>query len=315
MPTLKTLLKIVFSVTLATGSLAGVGSSASASSVSEISTWILEPAKQQLTNPQTKQKQSTVRQKNKSTKPNQNRTKSKKVNRSGKRNSKRANKRNDDMSWVNMQNKYPGTFVMSGSRDKRNVSLTFDDAPDPRVTPEILDTLSQYHIRATFFIVGDRAAKHPELVKRIMREGHVIGNHSYNHAVLSKLPLAQFQQQIWKTDGIIKRIVGVSPRLVRPPYGEMKPQQIAWGKENGFTVVNWDVDSEDWRNNPSSARVLANIKKTLQPGSIILQHAGGGDRQDLSGTIHALPVLIEMLQGKGYNIVTLPELLGRKAYR
>ncbi|RJE88898.1 polysaccharide deacetylase family protein [Paenibacillus sp. 1011MAR3C5] len=219
------------------------------------------------------------------------------------------------MSWVHMQQKYPGTFVMSGSRDMRSVSLTFDDAPDPRVTPDILDTLSRYHIRATFFIVGDRAAKHPELVKRIMREGHVIGNHSYNHAVLSKLAPAQFQQQIWKTDGIIKRIVGVSPRLVRPPYGEMKPHQIAWGKQNGFTVVNWDVDSEDWRNNPSSARVLANIKKTLQPGSIILQHAGGGDKQDLSGTIHALPLLIEMLQGKGYDIVTLPELLGRKAYR
>jgi len=312
MPILNKLLRIITSITVAAGILAGAETTASASSIS--AAWILEPAKQTLTNSQPKQKQSSSRQRSNNPNRNKPRAKAKKVNRSGKRNIKRANYA-EGMSWVHMQKKFPGTFVLSGSRDKRKVALTFDDAPDPRVTPVILNTLSKHRIRATFFIVGDRAAKNPELVKRIIREGHVIGNHSYNHAVLTKLPLPQFQQQIWKTDGIIKRIAGVSPRLVRPPYGEMKPQQVAWGKQNGFTVVNWDVDSEDWRNNPSSSRVIANIKKTLQPGSIILQHAGGGDRQNLSGTIDALPVLIEMLQGKGYEIVTLPELLGKKAYR
>lgn len=313
----KILLRLIMSFVVAASILAGISPAALAQSESGegyFLLWALEPAKQQI-QPQANHKQPTVQKKKQSSTKNQVRQKTKKTNRSGKRNTKRAHKREEDMSWVYMQKKYPGTFMTNGSRDKRVVSLTFDDAPDPRVTPAILDTLSQYHIRATFFLVGDRAAKHPELVKRIMREGHVIGNHSYNHAVLTKLPLSQFQQQIWKTDGIIKRIAGVSPRLIRPPYGEMKPQQIAWGKQNGFMIVNWDVDSEDWKNNPSSTRVLTNIKKTLQPGSIILQHAGGGDRQDLSGTVHALPVLIEMLQGKGYDIVTLPELLGRKAYR
>ncbi len=220
-----------------------------------------------------------------------------------------------DMSWVSLHKQYPNAFLLNGPRNLKRVALTFDDAPDPRVTPQILDVLSRYRICATFFVVGERASKHPDLVRRIISEGHIIGNHSYNHPVFSKLPLSKVQHQIWQTDGVIKRIAGVTPLLIRPPYGELLPQQIRWSKGSGYTIVNWDVDSEDWRRNPSSARVLANIRKTLQPGSIILQHAGGGEGQSLDGTIHALPVLIESLQGKGYEIVTLPELLGKRAYR
>ncbi|WP_261800149.1 polysaccharide deacetylase family protein [Paenibacillus sp. PAMC21692] len=220
-----------------------------------------------------------------------------------------------DMSWVSLHKQYPNAFLLNGPRNLKRVALTFDDAPDPRVTPQILDVLSRYRICATFFVVGERASKHPDLVRRIISEGHVIGNHSYNHPVFSKLPLSKVQHQIWQTDGVIKRIAGVTPLLIRPPYGELLPQQIRWSKGSGYTIVNWDVDSEDWRRNPSSARVLANIRKTLQPGSIILQHAGGGEGQSLDGTIHALPVLIESLQGKGYEMVTLPELLGKRAYR
>ncbi|WP_257449335.1 polysaccharide deacetylase family protein [Paenibacillus soyae] len=219
------------------------------------------------------------------------------------------------MSWDTLKRKFPSVFMTNGARDQKKVALTFDDAPDPRYTPAILDVLAQYEVCATFFVVGDRAAKHPDLVARMMREGHIIGNHSFNHAVFSTLSMYQFEQQIWKTDGIIQKIIGVSPTLIRPPYGDLLSKQVSWGKENGFTIVNWDVDSEDWKKNPSSARVLANIKRTLQPGSIVLQHAGGGEGQDLSGTIQALPLLIEQLQSNGYDLVTLPELLGKEPYR
>lgn len=224
-------------------------------------------------------------------------------------------KRAQDMSWVKLVNRFPETFMLNGPRENKVIALTFDDAPDPRFTPAILDILAKYNICATFFLVGDRAAKHPDLVNRILREGHVIGNHSYDHALFSQLSFSQFQKEIWRTDAIIKNIAGVSPRFMRPPYGELLSQQVAWGKNNGFTIVNWDVDSEDWKKNPSSSRVLSNIKKTLQPGSIVLQHAGGGEGQDLIGTVKALPILIEQLQGKGYKLVTLPEMLGKKAYR
>ncbi len=222
--------------------------------------------------------------------------------------------RKDDMSWMKLQKQFPGSYVLNGPRNMRKVALTFDDAPDPRFTPAILDILAQYDVCATFFIVGNRAQKHPQLVQRIQREGHTIGNHSYDHAVMSKLSLSGYRKQIWSTDAILKNIIGYSPRYVRPPYGELLPQQVRWSKQAGYTIVNWDVDSVDWKNSPSSA-VLRNIKKTLQPGSIILQHAGGGDGQDLSGTVKALPQLILLLRNKGYELVTLPELLGKSADR
>ncbi|MBH5319180.1 polysaccharide deacetylase family protein [Paenibacillus sp. GSMTC-2017] len=230
-------------------------------------------------------------------------------------NKNRPPKRAVKVSWVKLQKQYPGAFMMSGSREQKKVALTFDDVPDPRYTPAVLDILAEHHIRATFFVVGERAAKHPALVRRIKNEGHIIGNHSYNHAIFSKLTTAQFQKQILQTNRIIKNISGLSPRLIRPPYGDLLPQQVIWGKQNGYTIVNWDVDSEDWKKNPSSSQVIANINRTLQPGSIILQHAGGGVGQSLSGTIDALPILIEELQSKGYDLVTLPELIGKRAYR
>lgn len=213
------------------------------------------------------------------------------------------------MSWVELQRRYPGTFVVRGPRGARKVALTFDDVPDPRYTPQVLDILARHKVRATFFVVGWRAAKYPALVRRIRREGHVIGNHSYDHAVLPRLSMDAFQRQIDRTDAVIAPLAGYSPRLIRPPYGEISPRQIEWLKRGRFIVVNWNVDSVDWRGIDSRS-IMANIKKTLQPGSIILQHAGGGVGQDLSGTLNALPKLIALLRGKGYEIVTLPELLG-----
>ncbi|MBD2868065.1 polysaccharide deacetylase family protein [Paenibacillus arenilitoris] len=224
-------------------------------------------------------------------------------------------KRVDSMSWVKLHRQFPNAFLTNGPRDARRIALTFDDAPDPRFTPAILDILAQYDVCATFFVVGARAAKHPAIVKRIHREGHTVGNHSYDHAVLSTLSLTNFGRQIWRTDAVIRPMIGYSPHYIRPPYGELLPQQVIWSKQAGFAIVNWDVDSVDWKNNPSSERIIRNIKKTLQPGSIVLQHAGGGYGQDLSGTIEALPKLIELLRDKGYEPVTLPELLGQPASR
>lgn len=227
---------------------------------------------------------------------------------------KKKSAKGNAMSWVALQQRYPGSFVIWGSRRSRQVALTFDDVPDPRYTPQVLETLARYKVRATFFVVGQRAAAYPAIVQRMRREGHVIGNHSLNHPVFSRISQYALQQQISRTDWILRQLVGYSPRFVRPPYGEIKPAQVEWLRKSGYTVVNWDVDSQDWRSLDSNA-ILINIKRTLQPGSIILQHAGGGQGQDLSGTIAALPRLIALLRSKGYAIVTLPELLGRPAGR
>ncbi|QAY68618.1 polysaccharide deacetylase family protein [Paenibacillus protaetiae] len=217
-----------------------------------------------------------------------------------------------DMSWVRLRQRYPETFVTNGSRSSKRVALTFDDAPDPRFTPQILDILKEYNVKATFFVIGYKAQKHKDLVERIHREGHVIGNHSFNHPEFTKLTAAQFQKQIGDTEQIIDETVGYKPRFIRPPYGELMSSQVRWARRHNYTIANWDVDSVDWKSS-SSETILRNIRRTLRSGSIVLQHAGGGVGEDLSGTIKALPALIEELEEEGYELVTLPVLLGTEA--
>lgn len=250
-----------------------------------------------LSEPQSEQAAAAAKRKRSNRKPRRNKQKTRKT-----------------ISWITLQKWYPGSFVIGGPRNVRKVALTFDDVPDPRYTAKVLDILARHKVRATFFVVGSRAAKYPAIVRRMQREGHFIGNHSYDHAVFSRISPASFQRQIMRTDAILRPLTGYSPRLVRPPYGEILPGQIEWLRARGFVVVNWDVDSVDWRGIDSSA-VLVNIKKTLRPGSIILQHAGGGKGQNLSGTIKALPRIIKLLHDKGYEIVPLPELIHKPAAR
>lgn len=218
-------------------------------------------------------------------------------------------------SWQDMEREFPGHYFLHGPRNEMKVSLSFDDAPDLRFTPQILDILAEYGVKATFFVVGHRAEKHPELVERIKQEGHEIGNHSYNHSQFSKLTLDQYRNQLLKTNQIIEKIAGYSPRFTRPPYGDLLPEQLSWNSKENFVIVNWDVDSEDWKNDPTSEQIMLNVKRTLRPGSIILQHAGGGTGQSLKGTIEALPELIHTLKKDGYQIVLISELINQSITR
>ncbi|MFB9277901.1 polysaccharide deacetylase family protein [Cohnella cellulosilytica] len=210
--------------------------------------------------------------------------------------------------WTEWERKYEGVFVLSASRESRKIALTFDDVPDPRYTPRVLDILKRKGVRASFFVVGTRARKHPDLVKRIHREGHDIGNHSYSHPDFSKMTLARVQDQILRAEAAITSAVGLRPRLVRPPYGEIVPRQLEWAKRRGYTVVNWDVDSSDWRQ-LSAEQVFRNVTRAIKPGSVVLMHAGGGVGQSLSGTVEALPKIIDWLREHDYEPVALTELL------
>ncbi|WP_305022080.1 polysaccharide deacetylase family protein [Paenibacillus lacisoli] len=196
---------------------------------------------------------------------------------------------------------------MHGPRT-RQVALTFDDVPDPRFTPQILDILSRYHIRGTFFVVGNRAHKHQALTTRIAREGHVVGNHSFSHPNFKKKTVNTFRTQILQTENELDSIIGYRPRLIRTPYGEINEQQVRWARARGYKVVNWNVDSMDW-SGIGKEQVKHNILNNVGPGSIILMHAGGGVGSDLSGGIQALPEIIMELKHRGYQLVTLPEML------
>ncbi|GIN59851.1 hypothetical protein J8TS2_41700 [Lederbergia ruris] len=208
-----------------------------------------------------------------------------------------------------LKNKYKSTFLMRGPESKREVALTFDDAPDETFTPIILDILKQKDVKATFFLVGYRIEKYPEVVKRIVQEGHAIGNHSYNHPDYLTLSHTDFQNQIGRTDELIESYTGFRPSIVRPPYGNINEKQLEWLASQKRVVVNWNVDSLDWKG-LDAEQVTNNILVNVTPGSIILQHSGTGDGGDLSGTIHALPTIIDELRKDDFKLVTVQEMLG-----
>lgn len=207
-----------------------------------------------------------------------------------------------------LRKKYPNIFIFHGNPSVKEVALTFDDAPDIRFTPKILDILKQYNVRATFFIVGYRAEKQPGLVKRIAMENHVIGNHSFHHDYLPKLDHHHFYEEIMKTQEIIMDITQQYPKFIRPPYGAIAEYQLQWAGEHDFKVINWNVDTMDWKG-LSADKVSQNVFNQIQPGAIILQHAGGGKTSELLGTIEALPEIIKKLKSKGYSFVTIEDML------
>lgn len=209
---------------------------------------------------------------------------------------------------ANLRNKYQNTFLMRGPGTKREVALTFDDAPDDIFTPKILDILKEKEAKATFFLVGFRIEKYPDIVKRIVQEGHAIGNHSYNHPNFINLSEADFRDQIRRTDQLIRSSTGFTPNIIRPPYGNISESQIKWLAAQKKIIVNWDVDSLDWKG-IDAKQVTSNILPNVNPGSIVLQHSGTGEGGDLSGTVHALPDIIDELRKKGYKLVTVQEML------
>ncbi|MBD8497414.1 polysaccharide deacetylase family protein [Paenibacillus arenosi] len=214
------------------------------------------------------------------------------------------------LSIAQLHNKYPQLFKLRGSSQAgKKVALTFDDVPDQTITPVILDILKQENIKATFFLVGYRAERNPAIVKRMVDEGHIIGNHTYNHPLLTRQDLPKFIRQLRQTETIIDDIIGYKPRYFRPPFGEITEEQLRWAGKHGYLVVNWDVDSNDWRGIPAAV-MENNIINEVSPGSIVLQHAGGaGKKGYLDNTVKALPSIIKRLKAQQYDFVTIPELL------
>ncbi|WP_238322801.1 polysaccharide deacetylase family protein [Gorillibacterium massiliense] len=213
-----------------------------------------------------------------------------------------------ELTLEELRRKYKSTLFFKGSPRWRAVALTFDDAPDPRFTPQILDELQRNHVKATFFLVGKRAEKYPTLVRRIAARGHVIGNHSYTHPNFNKLSESAFRREVLKTNRVLQPLIGYDPKLLRPPYGNIRENELVWLANNGFKVINWSSDSLDWKGLKAD-EIIANIMKNVEPGAIILQHAGGGTGEDLSETIKAIPRVVKKLRDRGYDIVTVPELL------
>ena len=208
---------------------------------------------------------------------------------------------------VNYERQFPHVFKRHGPPVQK-IALTFDDGPDLVYTPKILDTLRKEGVHATFFVLGVNAAKHPGMIRRIVQEGHALGNHSFDHRNLIKSTQAKIKWEIRATDQVLVRISGQSPRWFRAPYGNINPLVLNELNQLGYRAVNWSVDSDDWRS-LSARQVKQNILRNVKPGAIILQHcAAGSEKEDLSGTVRALPDIIHTLKRRGYRFVTIPQL-------
>src|SRR2546428_508654 len=187
--------------------------------------------------------------------------------------------------------------------DEPYIALTFDDGPSATLTPKLLDLLAAHHIKATFFVIGENVAEHPEIVSRAAREGHEIGNHSWSHPNLAKMSQESVRSQLQRTDDAIKSATGTRPTLLRPPYGSITDREKRWiHDEFGYRIILWDVDPYDWKR-PGPAVVRNRILKETQPGSIVLSH-------DIHpGTIEAMPSTFDALEARGFKFVTVSELI------
>lgn len=183
------------------------------------------------------------------------------------------------------------------------IAMTFDDGPSGPNTPRLLDLAAKKHIKLTFFLIGENAARYPQLVQRELAEGHQVGNHSYTHPDLAKMSDAAVQSEIQKTQDAIINAAGYRPILMRPPYGALTARQRLWvANQFGFKIILWDVDPLDWKN-PGPSVVAQRIIAATRPGSIILSH-------DIhSGTVDAMPVVFDTLLAQGFKFVTVSELL------
>jgi peptidoglycan-N-acetylglucosamine deacetylase len=178
---------------------------------------------------------------------------------------------------------------------KKAVYLTFDDGPDPRWTPAILDALAKHNVRATFFVVGSQVEAHPELARRIVAEGHSLQNHTWSHPDMTTLGRSDAIDQVTRSSNAIKKVAGTAPKCLRPPEGATNSavQEIAGA--TGQAQVLWSVDTEDWRNK-STEKITSTVTDGLQPGAVILMHDGGGDR---SATVAALPAVLQGMADAG----------------
>jgi peptidoglycan-N-acetylglucosamine deacetylase len=183
------------------------------------------------------------------------------------------------------------------------IAITFDDGPSPENTPRVLKMLRDRNIKATFFLIGQNAAEYPDVVRQILADGHEVANHSWSHPVLSRLSDERVSTEITKCQEAIRSAGGVTPTLLRPPYGALSARQRDWIQSQfGLNIILWSVDPLDWRR-PGAAVITKRIIGGTHPGAIILAH--DIHRQ----TVDAMPATLDSLLEKGYKFVTVSELL------
>ncbi len=212
-------------------------------------------------------------------------------------------------------NAMPSPYVIErvGSAAKHRVALTFDDGPDGRWTPAILDTLQSRGVKATFFVIGNNALRNIPLLRRIMAEGHELGNHTFTHPNLAVTPSFVTRLELDATERLIEAVTDRRTALFRPPYfGDAEPTTadelvpVSLANDLGYVTVGLHVDSDDWLE-PGTEKIISNVLDARDKGNVVLLHDSGGDR---SQTVAAIGPLVDSLKARGDTVVLLSELIG-----
>lgn len=208
----------------------------------------------------------------------------------------------------NVRSQLLGETIWRGRTDTSAVALTFDDGPSPD-TPSVLDALKEHDVKATFFLIGREAQRYPQIARRIIAEGHEVGNHSYSHPIYLFRTGRETRRQLERTQQAIEQATGVRPVLSRPPCGVRTLSYFRAAQKLGLRTVQWSVAGFDWQK--LSGREIANkVLKDAQSGSIILLHDGdSANVSDRRQTVAALPFIIEGLRARGLHVAPLREVL------
>ena len=186
---------------------------------------------------------------------------------------------------------------------QKTLAMTFDDGPHPSLTPKLLDLLKERNIKCTFFLIGNLVKTYPDIVRRIIAEGHEIGNHTWTHCSLTSRSDEQIRKELQQSADAVKEVAGVSPQLIRPPYGAINQRiKDMMFSDFGYSTIMWSVDPQDWRR-PGVAAVTSRLVNGAKPGAIMLAH-------DIHPpTLTAMPAMFDQLIAKGYQFVTVSQLL------
>lgn len=200
--------------------------------------------------------------------------------------------------------------IRRGNTSMKAVSLTFDDGPDPIFTPYILDVLKKTGVTATFFLVGQKARQHPEIVKRTVADNHEIGNHTYSHCHPYLISSSKVRDEVRRGKDVIESIIHGNIRFFRPPHGAIRLcalKEACWLNQD---TVLWSIKGHDWGDRRANFNAIEKqIVNRLHSGGIILLHDAVSKINRPDETLKALPSIIQNIQHKGYEIVSLSELL------
>ncbi|MBM7582577.1 peptidoglycan/xylan/chitin deacetylase (PgdA/CDA1 family) [Caldicoprobacter guelmensis] len=209
--------------------------------------------------------------------------------------------------WMRNRSK---RVLRHGTAEKPWIALTFDDGPNPLYTPQLLDILKDAGIKATFFVMGKQALKHPYILERMHSEGHTIGCHSFSHRHAWLMSPWHTFKDLELTYQTIESFLGYKPRWYRPPWGMFNLCSAAAARKLDLKIAYWSIEAQDWEATTTAQHIYDTIISRAQPGSIIVLHDNRGAPGAPAKTLEALPPIIKALKKKGYTFVTLDQLKG-----